>query len=90
MELIDKWMANWEAYYDTTKCTTIVNHLKDSLRLWLEKVFRTIYQDIPYSAFSPVDRSVINLKGASLESGHKINVVLYCTSIVMESRSLIA
>lgn len=84
MELMDKWNPNWDAYNDITKCTTIVNHLKDSLRLLLEKAFRTIYKDIPESKFTSVDRSVFNLKGTSLESGHKIDIVVYAPSIAIE------
>ena len=84
MELMDKWSPNWDSYNDPNKCTKTVNHLKDSLRLLLEKALRTIYKDIPNSAFSPVDRSIFNVKGASLESGHKIYVVLYAPSIAME------
>ena len=84
MELMDKWNPNWDAYNDSTKCTTSVIHLKDSLRLLLEKAFRIIYKDIPDSKFSPVDRSVFNLKGVSLESGHKINIVLYGPSIAID------
>ena len=84
MELMDKWSSNWGLYNDPTKCTTTINHLKDSLRLLLEKAFRIIYKDIPDSALSSVDRSVFNVKGTSLKSGHKINLVLYAPSIAIE------
>ena len=83
--LMAKWNPNWTLYKDDTKRTMSVNKEKNRLRKLIEALFRTIYGDIPASAFMPGDRTTFNLKGPAKGKGSKIKVVDHAPAMALET-----
>lgn len=77
------WDANWTMFKDPMQHTSIVTKTKTDLRHQIEVAMRTVFGDIPQSALTATDRTVLNVKERDTH-GSRVGVMNHAPTVVID------